>query len=207
MNCRLDLNGTAGFFIALQGCQKPNPSWQKYRHHILRSPPLRRRSYIAGFFGRPSPFPARAVRRGCRISHAANGVDQTAICVGELLILPRSHYLYLVDRPRSGPCDTVWASAKRGLEFTCTATIDVKKEWPPRGAPRRDDRTRKQQIPIAPFIGNTDAAAGRPQQNPLGCGARCTCSRTAKTTISACHGTTQPSRHRALCLEWLHTDA
>ena len=48
---------------------------------------------------------------------------------GQLLVVPRSFYLYYVTEPRKAVrygCGV----GKAGLEFTGTATIDVKKEWP-----------------------------------------------------------------------------
>ena len=48
---------------------------------------------------------------------------------GQLLILPRSYYLYFVTEPRKAIRYGVGVG-KAGLEFTGTATIDVKKEWP-----------------------------------------------------------------------------
>lgn len=48
---------------------------------------------------------------------------------GQLLILPRSYYLYFVTEPRKAVRYGVGVG-KAGLEFTGTATIDVKKEWP-----------------------------------------------------------------------------
>lgn len=48
---------------------------------------------------------------------------------GQLLILPRSFYLYFVTEPRKAIRYGVGVG-KAGLEFTGSATIDVKKEWP-----------------------------------------------------------------------------
>lgn len=48
---------------------------------------------------------------------------------GQMLILPRSHFLYFVTEPRKAIRYGVGVG-KAGLEFTGTATIDVKKEWP-----------------------------------------------------------------------------
>jgi len=48
---------------------------------------------------------------------------------GQLLILPRSYYLYFVTEPRKAIRYGIGVG-KAGLEFTGTATIDVKKEWP-----------------------------------------------------------------------------
>ena len=48
---------------------------------------------------------------------------------GQLLVVPRSFYLYFVTEPRKAiryGCGV----GRAGLEFTGTATIDVKKEWP-----------------------------------------------------------------------------
>ncbi|MEM9550897.1 MAG: L,D-transpeptidase [Pseudomonadota bacterium] len=48
---------------------------------------------------------------------------------GQLLVLPRSYYLYFV----TGDGEAVrygCGVGRAGLEFTGTATIDVKKEWP-----------------------------------------------------------------------------
>lgn len=48
---------------------------------------------------------------------------------GQLLILPRSYYLYFVTEPRKAIRYGVGVG-RAGLEFTGTASIDVKKEWP-----------------------------------------------------------------------------
>ncbi|CUH79129.1 L,D-transpeptidase [Tropicibacter naphthalenivorans] len=48
---------------------------------------------------------------------------------GQILILPRAHFLYFVEAPGQAMRYGVGVG-KAGLEFTGTATIDVKKEWP-----------------------------------------------------------------------------
>ena len=48
---------------------------------------------------------------------------------GQMLILPRSYYLYFVTEPRKAIRYGVGVG-KAGLEFTGTATISVKKKWP-----------------------------------------------------------------------------
>ena len=48
---------------------------------------------------------------------------------GQLLVLPRAHFLYFVTAPREALRYGVGVG-KAGLQFTGTATIDVKKEWP-----------------------------------------------------------------------------
>jgi len=48
---------------------------------------------------------------------------------GQMLILPRSYYLYFVTEPRRAIRYGVGVG-KAGLEFTGSATIEAKKEWP-----------------------------------------------------------------------------
>ena len=48
---------------------------------------------------------------------------------GQILVLPRSYYLYWVTEERKAIRYGVGVG-KAGLEFTGQATIDVKKEWP-----------------------------------------------------------------------------
>jgi len=84
--------------------------------------------------------------------------------VGELLILPRSYYLYFVTAPGEAMRYGVGVG-KAGLEFTGTATISVKKEWPT-WRPTNDMIERNPKA-YGRFIGNTDAQPGGPT-NPLG---------------------------------------
>jgi lipoprotein-anchoring transpeptidase ErfK/SrfK len=48
---------------------------------------------------------------------------------GQLLVLPRAHFLYFVTAPNEAMRYGVGVG-KAGLQFTGTATIDVKKKWP-----------------------------------------------------------------------------
>ena len=48
---------------------------------------------------------------------------------GQLIVLPRAHFLYFVTEPGRARRYGVGVG-KAGLEFTGTATIDVKKKWP-----------------------------------------------------------------------------
>ena len=48
---------------------------------------------------------------------------------GQLLVLPRAHFLYFVTGPREALRYGVGVG-KAGLQFTGTATIAVKKKWP-----------------------------------------------------------------------------
>lgn len=107
---------------------------------------------------------------------------------GQLLILPRSHYLYFVTAPGRALRYGVGVG-KAGLEFTGTATIDVKKEWPTwrptNEMIERDPNAYKR------FIGNTEAQPGGPG-NPLGARALYLF-QNGRDTYFRIHGTTAPN--------------
>jgi lipoprotein-anchoring transpeptidase ErfK/SrfK len=107
---------------------------------------------------------------------------------GQLLILPRSHYLYFVTAPGKALRYGVGVG-KAGLEFTGTATIDVKKEWPTWRP--TNEMIERDPGAYARFVGNTDAQPGGPQ-NPLGARALYLF-QGGKDTYFRIHGTTQPS--------------
>jgi lipoprotein-anchoring transpeptidase ErfK/SrfK len=106
---------------------------------------------------------------------------------GEMLILPRSYYLYFVTAPGQAMRYGVGVG-RAGLEFTGSATIDVKKEWPTwrptEEMIERDPRA------YARFVGNTDAQPGGPG-NPLGSRALYLF-QGGKDTYFRIHGTTEP---------------
>jgi lipoprotein-anchoring transpeptidase ErfK/SrfK len=107
---------------------------------------------------------------------------------GQLLILPRSHYLYFVTAPGKALRYGIGVG-KAGLEFTGTATISVKKEWPTwRPTNEMIERDPKA---YARFVGNTEAQPGGPG-NPLGARALYLF-QNGKDTYFRIHGTTQPS--------------
>jgi lipoprotein-anchoring transpeptidase ErfK/SrfK len=83
---------------------------------------------------------------------------------GHLLILPRSFYLYLVTEPRRAIRYGVGVG-KAGLEFTGTATIDVKKEWPTWRP--TDEMIERSPRTYAKFADNKYVQPGGPD-NPLG---------------------------------------
>ncbi|WP_425045135.1 L,D-transpeptidase [Primorskyibacter sp. S87] len=106
---------------------------------------------------------------------------------GHLLILPRSFYLYFVTEPRKAiryGCGV----GKAGLEFSGSATIDVKKEWPTwrptQEMIERDPRT------YAKFVDNDYIQPGGPE-NPLGARALYLFQNGVDTYFRI-HGTTQP---------------
>lgn len=106
---------------------------------------------------------------------------------GQLLILPRSYYLYYVTEPRKALRYGVGVG-KAGLEFTGTAVIQVKKEWPTwrptNEMIERDPRA------YARFIDNDYIMPGGPT-NPLGARALYLFQNGVDTYFRI-HGTTQP---------------
>ncbi|MBO9450858.1 L,D-transpeptidase [Tropicibacter sp. R16_0] len=106
---------------------------------------------------------------------------------GRLLILPRSFYLYFVTDERKAiryGCGV----GKAGLEFTGTATIDVKKEWPTwRPTQEMIERSPKT---YAKFANNKYVQPGGPD-NPLGARALYLFQNGVDTYFRI-HGTTQP---------------
>lgn len=83
---------------------------------------------------------------------------------GQLLILPRSYYLYFVTEPRKAVRYGVGVG-KAGLEFTGTATIDVKKKWPTWRP--TDEMIERSPRTYAKFANNKYVQPGG-QDNPLG---------------------------------------
>jgi len=106
---------------------------------------------------------------------------------GQLLILPRSYYLYFVTEERKAIRYGVGVG-RAGQEFTGTATIDVKKEWPTWRP--TNEMIERDPGAYARFIGNTEAQAGGPS-NPLGARALYLF-QNGKDTYFRIHGTTQP---------------
>lgn len=107
--------------------------------------------------------------------------------VGELLILPRSYYLYFVTEPGQARRYGVGVG-RAGLEFTGSAVIGAKKEWPT-WRPTNDMIERDPQA-YSRFIGNTDAQPGGPD-NPLGSRALYLF-QGGRDTFFRIHGTTAP---------------
>ncbi|MGB7242493.1 MAG: L,D-transpeptidase [Sulfitobacter sp.] len=106
---------------------------------------------------------------------------------GQLLILPRSYYLYFVTAERQAMRYGVGVG-RAGLEFTGTATIDVKKEWPTWRP--TDEMIERNPSAYGRFIGNTNAQPGGPD-NPLGARALYLF-QNGRDTYFRIHGTTQP---------------
>ena len=107
---------------------------------------------------------------------------------GQLLVLPRSYYLYFVTEPRKAIRYGVGVG-RAGLEFTGTATIDVKKEWPT-WRPTQDMIEREPHL-YTKFIDNDYVMPGGPS-NPLGARALYLFQNGVDTYFRI-HGTTQPN--------------
>ncbi len=106
---------------------------------------------------------------------------------GQLLVAPRSFYLYYVTEPRKAiryGCGV----GKAGLEFTGTATIDVKKEWPTWRP--TDEMIERDPVTYAKFKDNDYVQPGG-GDNPLGARALYLFQNGVDTYFRI-HGTTQP---------------
>lgn len=106
---------------------------------------------------------------------------------GQLLILPRSYYLYFVTEPRKAIRYGVGVG-KAGLEFTGTATIDVKKEWPTWRP--TDEMIERSPRSYEKFVDNRYVQPGGPD-NPLGARALYLFQNGVDTYFRI-HGTTAP---------------
>lgn len=106
---------------------------------------------------------------------------------GQLIVLPRAHFLYLVTEPGRARRYGVGVG-KAGLDFTGTAVIAVKKQWPTWRPTdemiARDPRT------YGRFAGNDYVQPGGPG-NPLGARALYLF-QNGRDTYYRIHGTTEP---------------
>ncbi|MFT6676503.1 MAG: lipoprotein-anchoring transpeptidase ErfK/SrfK [Sulfitobacter sp.] len=149
---------------------------------------MRRRTFLA------STLAAAALPRLAAAQSAAYDPTPQEVRIkqqyqtGQLLILPRSHYLYFVTAPGKAIRYGVGVG-KAGLEFTGTATIAVKKEWPTWRP--TDEMIEREPKTYKRFVGNTDAQPGGPG-NPLGARALYLF-QNGKDTYFRIHGTTQPN--------------
>ncbi|WP_170475158.1 L,D-transpeptidase [Ruegeria arenilitoris] len=106
---------------------------------------------------------------------------------GQLLVVPRSFYLYFVTEPRKAiryGCGV----GRAGLEFTGTATIDVKKEWPTWRP--TEEMIEREPVTYAKFKDNDYVQPGG-NDNPLGARALYLFQNGVDTYFRI-HGTTQP---------------
>ncbi|MBV2359283.1 L,D-transpeptidase [Thalassococcus sp. CAU 1522] len=106
---------------------------------------------------------------------------------GQILILPRAHFLYYVNGPGQAMRYGVGVG-KAGLEFTGNAVIQVKKEWPT-WRPTDEMIEREPQL-YTKFIDNDYVQPGGPE-NPLGARALYLF-QNGRDTYFRIHGTTAP---------------
>ncbi|MGX0876492.1 lipoprotein-anchoring transpeptidase ErfK/SrfK [Roseovarius sp. MBR-154] len=107
---------------------------------------------------------------------------------GQLIVLPRAHFLYFVTAPGRARRYGVGVG-RAGLEFTGTATIDVKKEWPTWRP--TDEMIEREPQTYDRFKGNDYVQPGGPE-NPLGSRALYLF-QNGVDTYYRIHGTNQPS--------------
>lgn len=107
---------------------------------------------------------------------------------GQILVLPRSYYLYWVTEERKAIRYGVGVG-RAGLEFTGTASIDVKKEWPTWRP--TDEMIERSPNLYGRFKDNDDIMQGGPE-NPLGARALYLFQNGVDTYFRI-HGTTQPN--------------
>lgn len=149
---------------------------------------MRRRTFIAGTFA-ATVLPQFASAQAALFDPSPQTVRiKKDYVVGELLILPRSYYLYYVTAPGEAMRYGVGVG-RAGLEFTGSATIDVKKEWPTWRP--TDDMIEREPEKYERFIDNTDAQPGGPD-NPLGARALYLFQNGVDTYFRI-HGTTAPN--------------
>ncbi len=110
------------------------------------------------------------------------------VAPGQILILPRAHYLYLVTAPGEARRYGVGVG-KAGLEFTGDAVIQVKKTWPT-WRPTNEMIEREPKT-YAKFVDNDYVQPGGPG-NPLGSRALYLF-KNGRDTYFRIHGTTSPS--------------
>lgn len=112
---------------------------------------------------------------------------KTSVQPGQILILPRAHFLYHVTAPGVARRYGVGVG-KAGLEFTGTAEIAVKKEWPTWRP--TDEMIEREPKTYAKFKDNDYVEPGGPG-NPLGARALYLF-QNGRDTFFRIHGTTAP---------------
>lgn len=109
------------------------------------------------------------------------------VAPGQILILPRAHFLYHVTQPGVARRYGVGVG-RAGLEFTGTAEIAVKKEWPTWRP--TDEMIAREPDTYSKFVDNDFVQPGGPD-NPLGARALYLF-QGGRDTFFRIHGTTAP---------------
>ncbi len=111
-----------------------------------------------------------------------------SFAAGEIIVLPRSFYLYWVTEPGMAMRYGVGVG-KAGLEFTGTASIDVKKEWPTWRP--TNEMIERDPHKYPEFIENEEYIMPGGPSNPLGARALYLF-QNGRDTYFRIHGTTAP---------------
>ncbi len=106
---------------------------------------------------------------------------------GQLLVLPRAHFLYYVTGPREAVRYGVGVG-RAGLEFQGTATIQAKKKWPTWRP--TDEMIEREPHTYSKFVDNEYVQPGGPG-NPLGARALYLF-KNGRDTYFRIHGTNAP---------------
>src|SRR6056297_363312 len=106
---------------------------------------------------------------------------------GQLLVLPRAHFLYFVTAPEQAIRYGVGVG-RAGLEFQGTATIQAKKKWPTWRP--TDEMIEREPQTYSKFVDNDYIQPGGPQ-NPLGARALYLF-KNGRDTYYRIHGTNAP---------------
>ena len=149
---------------------------------------LNRRSFLAaGTAGLALPSVLRAETVGFAPAPQAVRI-KTGYAPGQILVLPRSYYLYLVTEPGVAMRYGVGVG-KAGLEFTGSAVIGAKKEWPTWRP--TNEMIERDPVAYGKFKDNDYVQPGGPS-NPLGARALYLFEN-GRDTYFRIHGTTAPS--------------
>lgn len=148
---------------------------------------MKRRDFIAtGIAAATLPASAQAFQLEPKFSPQDVKISQQ-YPAGQILILPRAHFLYLITAPGVARRYGVGVG-KAGLEFTGTAEIGAKKKWPT-WRPTNDMIEREPQT-YSKFVDNDYVQPGGPG-NPLGARALYLF-QNGRDTFFRIHGTTAP---------------
>jgi len=148
---------------------------------------LKRRQFLAASAA-AAAMPAAAQAFQLDSKYAPQDVQiSTKYLPGQILILPRAHFLYLVNEPGIARRYGVGVG-KAGLEFTGTAEIGAKKKWPT-WRPTNEMIEREPQT-YTKFVDNDYVQPGGPG-NPLGARALYLF-QNGRDTYFRIHGTTAP---------------
>lgn len=109
------------------------------------------------------------------------------VAAGQILVMPRAHFLYFVTEPGVARRYGVGVG-RAGLEFTGEAVIQVKKEWPTWRP--TNDMIEREPDTYARFVDNDYVQPGGPG-NPLGARALYLF-QNGRDTFFRIHGTTAP---------------